>query len=31
MATIKDMEELVTIINEAAKVYEQGEDEIMSN
>lgn len=31
MATIKDMEELVAIINEAARVYEQGEDEIMSN
>ena len=31
MATMKEMEELVAIINEAARVYEQGEDEIMSN
>lgn len=31
MATIKDMENLVSVLNEASRVYYQGEDEIMSN
>ena len=31
MKDIRYMEELVNVLNEAARVYEQGEDEIMSN